>query len=112
MDITALNNVNSSIIKEAVKTSPLLSNMKIHSGQGTDKDVFESFLHTAVEGINTTNGYMSDAENEVIKLALGETENPHDLGIALQKASTALTYTIAVRDKFMEAYKEIMQIQI
>ncbi|MCM1160009.1 MAG: flagellar hook-basal body complex protein FliE [Roseburia sp.] len=112
MDITALNNVNSGIIKEAVKTSPLLSNMKIHGGQETDKDVFESFLNAAVEGINTTNGYLSDAENEEIKLALGETENPHDLAIALQKASTALTYTIAVRDKFMEAYKEIMQIQI
>ncbi|MBD5465836.1 MAG: flagellar hook-basal body complex protein FliE [Lachnospiraceae bacterium] len=111
MDITALNNVNSSIIKEAVKTSPLLSNMGSRSVDAGN-DVFESFLNAAVEGINTTNGYISDAENEEIKLALGETENPHDLGIALQKASAALTYTIAVRDKFMEAYKEIMQIQI
>lgn len=111
MDITALNNVNSGIIKEAVKTSPLLSNFGNRSIDAGN-DVFESFLNAAVEGINTTNGYLSDAENEEIKLSLGETENPHDLGIALQKASAALTYTIAVRDKFMEAYKEIMQIQI
>ncbi|MBD5544363.1 MAG: flagellar hook-basal body complex protein FliE [Lachnospiraceae bacterium] len=112
MDITALNNVNSGIIKEAVKASSLLSDSKIQSGMETGDDVFESFFHAAVEGINTTNGYISDAENEEIKLALGETENPHDLGIALQKASAAITYTIAVRDKFMEAYKEIMQISI
>lgn len=112
MDITALNNVNSGIIKEAVKTSPLLSEGRVKSGTKADGDVFESFLNAAVEGINTTNGYLSDAENEEIKLALGETENPHDLAIALQKASSALTYTIAIRDKFMEAYKEIMQMQI
>ena len=55
---------------------------------------------------------MSDAENEELKWALGESENTHDLTIALQKASTALQYTVAVRDKFLEAYKEIMQIQI
>ena len=44
--------------------------------------------------------------------ALGETENTHDLSIALQKASTALQYTVAVRDKFLQAYREIMQMQI
>jgi len=43
---------------------------------------------------------------------LGETDNTHDLTIAMDKASTALQYTVAIRDKVMEAYKELMQIQI
>jgi flagellar hook-basal body complex protein FliE len=55
---------------------------------------------------------LSDAENAEIAFALGEVDNTHDLTIALQKASTALQYTIAVRDKFLEAYKEIMNMQI
>ena len=55
---------------------------------------------------------MKNAENEKIRWALGETENTHELTTALQKASAALTYTVAVRDKFIEAYKEIMQIQV
>ena len=54
----------------------------------------------------------SDAEDEEIKWALGETENAHVLSIALAKASTALQYTVAIRDKVLEAYKELMQIQI
>ncbi len=74
--------------------------------------LFSNILGSAMDGINTTNGYLSDAENERIKLALGETENAHDLTIALSKASTALQYTIAVRDKFLEAYKEIMQMNV
>lgn len=78
----------------------------------TDGTLFDAFLNTAIDNIKTTNSYLSDAEDEEIKFALGETENTHDLTIALQKASTALQYTVAIRDKLMEAYREIMQIQI
>ena len=77
-----------------------------------DGTLFDSFLNSAIDNIKTTNTYLSDAENEEIKFALGETENTHDLTIALQKASTALQYTVSVRDKLLDAYKEIMQMQI
>lgn len=86
-----------------------LTGQKSEKAEGT---VFQSFLNTAIDNINYTNAALSDAENEEIKFALGETENTHDLTIALQKASTALQYTVAVRDKLLEAYKEIMNIQI
>lgn len=78
----------------------------------TDGTLFDAILNTAIDNIKTTNSYLSDAEDEEIKFALGETENTHDLTIALQKASTALQYTVAIRDKLLEAYREIMQIQI
>ena len=81
--------------------------------QGSDsEDMFDTILNSAIESINTTNMYLSDMENEEIKLALGESDNTHDLAIAMQKASTSLQYTVAVRDKFLEAYKEIMNMQI
>lgn len=78
----------------------------------TEGTLFDSILNSAIDNIKTTNSYLSDAENEEIKFALGETENTHDLTIALQKASTALQYTVAVRDKVMGAYRELMQMQI
>ncbi len=74
--------------------------------------LFDSFLNAAIDNIKTTNAYFSDAEDEKIKFALGETETTHDLSIALQKASAALQYTVSIRDKMMEAYKQIMQMQI
>lgn len=74
--------------------------------------MFETFLNTAIDNVKITNSYLSDAENEKIRFALGETDNTHDLTIAMDKASTALQYTVAIRDKVMEAYKELMQIQI
>ncbi len=74
--------------------------------------MFDAFLTSAIDNLKTTNSYLSNSENEKIKFALGETENAHDLGIAMQKASDALQYTVAFRDKLLEAYNAIMQMQI
>ncbi len=77
-----------------------------------DGTLFDSFLNAAIDNIKTTNTYFSEAEDEKIKFALGETDNPQELSVALQKASAALQYTVAVRDKLLEAYKELMQMQV
>ena len=45
-------------------------------------------------------------------LLLGKADNPHDMQIAAAKALQALQYTTAIRDKMLEAYKEIMNMQI
>lgn len=80
--------------------------------ENADGTMFDAFLNTAIDNIKNTNSYLSDWENEEIKFAMGETQNTHDLMIALEKASTALQYTVAIRDKVMDAYRELMQIQI
>ncbi len=102
LGVTKLNN-----LEEASLTGSLT-----RKDETVDGTLFDSFLNTAIDNIKTTNNYLSDWEDEEIKFALGETENTHDLTIALQKASTALQYTVAVRDKLLEAYREIMQMQI
>ncbi|MDE6847245.1 MAG: flagellar hook-basal body complex protein FliE [Lachnospiraceae bacterium] len=106
LDITELYNVSSGAIKEVAKTAAT-NKPNAYADRG-----FDSLLHTAIDNLSTTNNYLSDAENEEIKWALGETENTHDLSIALQKASTALQYTVAIRDKLLDAYKELIQMQI
>lgn len=98
-------------LSETQKVSSLTGALAPKS-EKTDGTLFDSFLNTAIDNIKTTNGYLSAWENEEIKFALGETENTHDLTIALQKASTALQYTVAIRDKLLDAYKELMQMQI
>lgn len=74
--------------------------------------MFDAFLNSAIDNLKTTNSYLSNSENEKIRFALGETENAHDLTEAMQKATNALQYTVVFRDKLIEAYKEIMQMQI
>lgn len=107
MDITSLYNVTSGAVRQAEKNSAI-------GRQALEKqdDSFDDIFQKAIDNINTTNSYLSDMENEEVKWMLGETENTHDLTIAINKATTALQYTVTVRDKLLEAYKELMQIQI
>lgn len=73
---------------------------------------FDSVLTAAMDMLNETNDLQNDAQSAKIQFALGEADNPHDMQIAEEKALTAVQYTMAVRDKMLEAYKEIMNMQI
>lgn len=108
MDITALHNISSGAVTEALKSNAITGKEVLK----TDRSAFDQMLSSALDNLNTTNAYLSEAENEKIKWALGESTNTHDLTNALQKSSVALQYTVAIRDKFLEAYREIMQMQI
>ena len=110
--LSGVNGVSELSSLNAVTGTDSVSGNLTASENRADGTLFDSILNTAIDNLKTTNSYLSDAENEEIKFALGETENTHDLTIALQKASTALQYTVAVRDKLLEAYREIMQMQI
>ncbi len=73
---------------------------------------FETVFQSALGMVNETNDLHNDAESAMIQFAMGQSENTHDLLIAQSKANISLQYTAAVRDKLLEAYREIMQMQI
>lgn len=110
--ITSLNGIGGMGGVSVVRDITTLTNTLPARTENADGTMFDAFLNTAIDNIKHTNSYLSDWENEEIKFAMGETQNTHDLMIALEKASTALQYTVAIRDKVMEAYRELMQIQI
>lgn len=112
MDLSAITGLSGLGGLDKASTVSSLTGTLTGEQKKTSGSLFGSFLNTAIDNIKTTNGYLSDAEDEKIRFALGETENTHDLLIAMQKASTALSYTVAVRDRLLDAYKEIMQMQI
>ena len=105
MDISSLLNVTSDAVAKTASTA------STKNTQDVDES-FTSMFQSALSNLNETNSLLNDYEEEEIKFALGLTENTHDLSIAAAKASTALSYTVALRDKFLEAYKEIMQMQV
>ncbi len=73
---------------------------------------FETVFQSAIGMVNETNDLHNDAESAMIQFAMGQSENTHDLLIAQSKANISLQYTVAVKDKLLDAYREIMQMQI
>ncbi len=102
--ITDFYNLTSGAVKNAAAQSSTATIPNEHN--------FGDFLSAAVNQLNETNTYLNREEEEEIKWSLGLTDNTHDLAEAQAKAQTALQYTVALRDRFVSAYREIMQIQI
>ena len=103
MDISSLTNISSDYLNQIAQQNRLVT---------TDDDSFSSVLSSAMNMVSETNNLQNNAQSEAIRFALGQSENPHDMQIAAKKALTALQYTTAVRDKMLDAYKEIMNMQI
>lgn len=75
----------------------------------SEKSGFKDFLHGAIDKLNT---YENEANRMGEMLATGEVDNIHEVMIASQKAEIALQFAIEVKNKVMDAYKEIMRMQV
>ena len=70
-----------------------------------------SFSGTIKSSLNKVNE-LDNAKNAAIEdFAAGRTQNVHELMITMQKAGLAMNMTAAVRNKAMEAYKELTRLQ-
>ena len=104
MDISALTNVSSRAIEAAAEKGK-------NTATGTENG-FDAIFSQAMDMVAETNDYQNAAESAEIQFALGESTSTHELLVAQEKANVALQYTVAVRDKVIEAYREIMNMQI
>ncbi|MBR3307306.1 MAG: flagellar hook-basal body complex protein FliE [Lachnospiraceae bacterium] len=111
IDRAAHETVSNPIDTLNVRTGKAVSRM-VKDGGESEHDMFSAIFNSALSNVSSANKYLSDAENEEIKLAMGKANSTHDLAIALQKASTALQYTVTLKNSFMEAYRTIINMQI
>jgi flagellar hook-basal body complex protein FliE len=70
---------------------------------------FASVLKQSIEQVNET---QLQSDELTKKLALGEDVDLHQVMIAGQKANITLQATMEVRNKVIEAYQEIMRMQV
>ncbi len=103
IDLAAISGISDDIIARSIPSTKEIEN--------TGKS-FESIFKTAMNMIEETNDMYNKVEEEEIKFALGDAENTHDLQIAQEKALVTLQYTVAVRDKLLEGYNSIINMQI
>lgn len=103
MNISSLAQVSSQYVENAALN---IQNLK------SEDQGFSAVFQSALDMLQETSDLQNKAESEEMKFALGLSDNTHDLQIAQEKANIALQYTVAVRDKVIEGYKEIMNMQI
>jgi flagellar hook-basal body complex protein FliE len=70
---------------------------------------FGSFLNEAINNLNNQQNTVDQLNQSFIK---GELSDVHQLTIASEKASLGLGLTVQVRNKIVEAYQEVMRMQM
>ena len=54
----------------------------------------------------------NEASSAVARLAAGKTDNVHQVMLSLGKAEVNFNYMMEIRNRLVEAYKEVMRMQI
>lgn len=74
--------------------------------------VFNEIYQNAIAMLDETNSLQKNADQMSIDFAMGKIDNIHDVMIAQEKAYVALQYTVQLRNAVLDAYNEIMRLQI
>ena len=78
----------------------------------TLKETNNSFGATLNKAISDVNALQHEAGKAVEKMVVGENVDLHDVMIAVEKAKTSFDLLMEIRNKTIEAYREIMRMQV
>ena len=70
---------------------------------------FSEFLQNSVGEVNTM---LTTADKKNTDMAVGKTENLHEAMLSFEKADSAFRLLTQVRNKAIEAYQDIMKMQV
>jgi flagellar hook-basal body complex protein FliE len=74
-----------------------------------DGKSFKEVLNSFVEDVNTL---QKNAESATGSLVTGDVENVHQVMVAMEEASTSFQLMMEMRNKILDAYREVMRTQI
>lgn len=99
--------------------TPLQEAKKVSTGdlqrikESVDSDVSKvSFAETLQKAVHKVDTLQKIADKKVQELSTGKTTNIPEVMIAVEKADIALKLMVQVRNKVIDAYQEVMKMQV
>ncbi|HOM03249.1 MAG TPA: flagellar hook-basal body complex protein FliE [Acetivibrio sp.] len=92
--------------------SPAISKFDFTVGKNNNEDIVKSFSNYLSNAIKQVDELEKQSKAVAEDFAAGKTDNIHEVMIAAQKADIALQFTLQIRNKILDAYNEIMRMQI
>ncbi len=116
IEISSYNNLSSAFRTEAsqnMAASRVNGENTISGGAATTAaktdDSFSNLMDKALSAVDAAS---QESLEEQTSLLTGQSQNIHSIAIAAEKADIALKMTLQVRNKALDAYQEIMRMQI
>lgn len=73
---------------------------------------FEHFLQAAMDVVDEANVRLVESDVAQVRFATGQDNDMLTVVLAQERASSALNFTVQVSNRIIEAYREIMRMQI
>ena len=81
----------------------------LQPGQANEGVSFSDILRNSVDQVNT---YQHQADTAINELVAGRNKNIHETMLSIEQADTSLKLMMQVRNKILDAYREIMRMQV
>ncbi len=113
MDGLTISNANKFLETSGTKIGSGVSSSNSVSDQfKTEKNNGKSFADTLNEAISNVNEMQLQSDQKVQELATGKTDDIAGVMITSEKADIALRAMVQVRNKIIDAYQDIMKMQV
>ena len=89
--------------------SPSIPQIPATPKGGSESGSFSELFQSSVKQVQ---GYQQSAHQQVEQFLAGETEDLHKVALATQQAELSFDLFVQVRNKVVQAYQEIMRMQI
>jgi len=110
--INAIGSIGAALNSAALQQTGAVNGVESALNTGGAKsggDDFGSVIVDALEGLQATQKH---ADSLAVKASTGDLNDVHDYMIAAAEASLATEFTVAVRNRAVEAFNEIMRMQV
>lgn len=97
---------------EALQMTPVKMQAESHLGEDKPTQTVPAFGEYLKNALGEVNNLQKESDNMSKALAAGQVEDISQVVVAAEKADIALQLTLAVRNKAVEAYQEIMRMQV
>lgn len=91
--------------------NPVLLN-SLNPVQGSEPKENSDFSQFLADALKEVDSLQKNADAASVGLATGQIQDLHTVMVALEKASLSLSLTVETRNKVLDAYHEIMRMQI
>lgn len=102
----------SSFLNEVNNNRTVMPNSDIAKQTISPNEAQQNFADTLKTAIDKVNDAQITSDKKTEALAKGEIDDLHDVMITAQKASVTLEASVQVQRKVIDAYNEIMRMQI
>lgn len=101
----------SPVVQPGVSTRELIGS-ESQVGGNKSTGAGQNFSDILRDSVQKVNEYQTQADTAIKELVAGRSKNIHETMLAIERADSALKLAMSVRNKILDAYKEVMRMQV